>query len=87
MRYIIDGQYFTDKEQSFTYLQDTLELPPYMGHNLDGLWDVLLDKDYLEITLINGRLLLDNLGEYGRQFLDLLGDLNFEEDKEVIIYW
>lgn len=87
MQYILDGHAFTDKEVAYQYLIEQLELPDYTGHNLDGLWDVLTDLDDVEIILVNARLLLDQMEDNGRQILDLLGDLNFEEQISVNFYW
>ncbi|MGY4105548.1 barstar family protein [Ignavigranum ruoffiae] len=87
MDYIIDGQMMTSREATYEYLIETLQLPDYTGHNLDALWDVLLDLPDLQITFINARYCLDNLGDYGRDLLDLFGDLNFEDNDEVVMYW
>ena len=62
---IIDGRRMTTVEQTHAYLQNTLRLPPYYGHNLDALYDCLgdLSRD-VWIVLINGDLMDEALGEY-----------------------
>lgn len=87
MEFIIDGQMMENREATYQYLIESLDLPAYTGHNLDALWDVLLDLNHLQVTFINARYVLDHLGDYGRDLLDLFGDLNFEENFEVLMYW
>lgn len=87
MKIILNGKYFVDKENSYDYLIGRLHLPSYTGHNLDALWDVFWDLPAMEIELIHARLLLDNLGDYGRNFLDLFGDLDQETDHQITLKW
>lgn len=87
VKYQLEGRQFFDRERTYDYLIKELHLPAYTGHNLDALWDVLLDEKNLEIEIIDGRFILDYLGSYGRQLLDLFGDLNHEPGYHVVIYW
>ena len=55
---IIDGKRMTTIEETHRYLERTLRLPPYYGHNLDALYDCLGDlSQNVYIILINGDLL------------------------------
>ncbi|MGF3065871.1 barstar family protein [Facklamia sp. P12945] len=87
MKIILDGQAFTDKETTYCYLIDRLNLPHYTGHNLDALWDVLGDSRPLEIEIYRARLILDQLNDYGRWLLDLFGDASIEMEHQVTLHW
>ncbi|MGX7108028.1 barstar family protein [Facklamia miroungae] len=87
MKVLLDGQAFRDKETTYIYLINRLNLPTYTGYNLDALWDVLGDSQPLEIEIYRARLILDQLGDYGRAMLDLLGDASIEFNHEIILRW
>lgn len=87
MCYYIDCAQCYDREDLYPYLQETLHLPSYMGHNLDALWDAMNDQAPMEIVLEDARFLLDHLDDYGRLVLDLFGDLDQETDHQVIMKW
>ncbi|MDY3986937.1 MAG: barstar family protein [Peptoniphilaceae bacterium] len=86
----IDAQNMTSIEKSYSYLREQLHAPPWMGHNLDALWDMILSlnmEEPLHITLIHARALPELLGEYGLRILDLFGDLQEEGNLEIQIFW
>ncbi|MCR8968511.1 barstar family protein [Facklamia sp. 7083-14-GEN3] len=87
MKVLLDGQAFKNKEATYHYLIERLSLPHYTGHNLDALWDVLGDSQPLEIEIYRSRLILDQLGDYGRNILDLFGDASIEFNHEVVLHW
>ena len=61
---IIDGKRMTTVDETHRYLERTLRLPPYYGHNLDALYDCLSDlSQNVFIILINGDSMQENLGE------------------------
>lgn len=87
MIYRLDGRQFLNRERAYEYLIEELSLPSYTGHNLDALWDVIMDKGNMELEILYGRSILDHLQGYGRQLLDLFGDLNQEAGYHVVVYW
>ena len=87
MTYELNGLAFTDKEMSFSYLREIFDLPEYTGHNLDALWDVLLDLEASDILIYNAREILNQLDDYGLALLNLFGDLHQESDHNVLFFW
>lgn len=89
MKIYLDGNQFTDKETSYTYLIQELDLPDYTGHNLDALWDVFTEPASFpkDIIITNARQILDNLEDYGRSLLDLLGDVSKETGHIITFKW
>ncbi len=72
---IIDGKRMTTIEETHRYLERTLRLPPYYGHNLDALYDCLGDlSQNVYIILINGDLLDSNLGEFAAKLRKVFTD-------------
>lgn len=72
---IIDGKHMTTVADTHRYLERTLRLPPYYGHNLDALYDCLGDlSKNVYIILINGDLLDANLGEYAAKLRKVFTD-------------
>lgn len=87
MRYDIDARLCIDKESFYSYIQKSLDLPEYMGHNLDGLWDILEDQEAMEIVIIHARYFLENMDDYGRSILDLFGDLDAQTPHQILMRW
>ena len=82
MRIIIDGKKMTSRRVLHSYLEETLGFPSYYGKNLDALWDLLsTDSRELEILVINFQDLIENLGDYGENLLELLQDVCIENPK------
>ena len=53
MKYILDANEMTTKENAHAYLKEQLELPEYYGMNLDALHDCLTDMENVEIEFIH----------------------------------
>lgn len=71
----IDGKRMTSVEETHRYLERTLRLPPYYGHNLDALYDCLGDfSQNVFIILINGDLMDANLGDYAARLRTVFTD-------------
>lgn len=86
MRYILDGDRFTDKYSAYEYLIEAFDLPEYQGHNLDALWDSLsMFKG--EIVIRNARRISERMGNYGIRLLNVLGDLDKLDGLDVIMRW
>lgn len=85
--YVLDGWEFKNREDSFEYIKEVLELPDYFGSNLDALWDVLSDMKELKIRIINARQIPGNLKSYGLKMLDVFGDVNGIRGIVVEIVW
>ena len=72
---IIDGRRMTSIEAAHAYLQKTLRLPDYYGHNLDALHDCLTDLSRdVWIILINGDRMDEALGEYAAKLRRVFTD-------------
>ena len=73
---IIDGKRMTTVDETHRYLERTLRLPPYYGHNLDALYDCLSDlSQNVFIILINGDSMQENLGEaYAQKLRTVFAD-------------
>lgn len=87
MEYILDGNCFKSREETYQYISKELNFPDYFGNNLDALWDILSFERDLEIKIINGRDIVRNLGEYGIKILDVFGDLQNLEGNKITILW
>lgn len=66
-RITLDGKLMQSKEAAHAYIAAAFSFPAYYGRNLDALYDLLSERrrQPLEVTLINGDLLREALGEYG----------------------
>ena len=79
MRIIIDGRHIHCKEHLFDEIGRHLELPDYFGHNLDALYDILTERDDLQVEFINMRELKASLGgSYIEQLTAVLKDAGAE---------
>lgn len=87
MEYYLDGENFVDKDATYDYLIDELNLPEYQGRNLDALWDTLSMYKDVEIRILNARSIQRNLGEYGTYLLDLFGELDRLKTLDVWMKW
>ncbi len=87
MKYILDGQKFTDKEAAYNHIKEVFDFPDYFGDNLDALWDELSFKEGLFIKVKNSREIVKNLGDYGIKLLDIFGDLDKVERNLIVIEW
>ena len=87
MEYYLDGENFVDKDATYDYLIEELNLPEYQGRNLDALWDTLSMYKDVEIRILNARSIQRNLGEYGTYLLDLFGELDRLKTLDVWMKW
>ena len=73
---VLDGKLMSSREAAHAYLKAALELPAYYGANLDALYDLLTEKrrQELTVTLINGDMLRDALGDYGEGIVSCFAD-------------
>lgn len=73
---VMDGKLMRSRDAAHAYLKAALELPPYYGANLDALYDILSERrrQELTVTLINGDMLRDALGEYGEDIIACFTD-------------
>lgn len=86
MRYILDGNRFTDKYSAYEYVKEVFDLPEYQGHNLDALWDSLsMYKG--EILVLDARKIAERMGNYGFRLLNVLGDLDKIDGLTVLMRW
>lgn len=83
-KYIIDCKEFKDVESFHKAMKRCLKLPEYYGENLDALWDVLTERNELNIKIVNKKYLLSNLGEYGEKIIQLFEDLREESENYTI---
>lgn len=86
-RYVLCGKHFQDRESAYLYMKKIFGFPDYMGHNLDALWDVLMEEPDRDIEIDQARLVVRQMGEYGVALLDLFGDLQAIEGFNIHIYW
>ena len=71
----LDGRRMTDRAAAHDHLQETLELPPYYGRNLDALYDLLTERrTRTTIAITHTAELKSALGPYGSSLLKTLTD-------------
>ena len=76
---LLNGRKFTTRERAHTILKEQFQLDDYYGKNLDALWDLLSEKTVpTVILLVNSEDLERHLGDYGRDLIELLKDLDQE---------
>lgn len=90
--YKINAKNILSKEQFHNEMKQLFEFPDYYGNNLDSLWDLLTEKDKLNLEIHNSKYFNKNLGEYGDKVIELFNDLlkfkeyniNFIESEEIM---
>lgn len=76
---ILDGKRMRNREETHDYLKRMLDLPDYYGRNLDALWDLLsYESRETTITFIHTGAMLENLGSYGAELMEVFYEVNFE---------
>ena len=76
---ILYGNEIHSKEQLHELLIQRLPLPAYYGKNLDALHDCLTElSSPLELYIYDVDILCNNLGNYGKQLLNVLEDCQKE---------
>ena len=84
-RVTLSGNKMLTKEAMYTYLARKLKFPSYYGKNLDALHDCLGEISHpLHITVTFTDRLTEELGDYGKTFLEVLKDAT-EENKNIRI--
>lgn len=62
--------------EAHEYIREAFRFPEYYGGNLDALWDLLSSKRRLtSIFLLHEEKLYDNLGDYGRDLMEVFKDV------------
>lgn len=90
----IDAKNILSKENFHNEMKHLFSFPDYYGNNLDSLWDLLTEKNELNIAIYNYKYFEKNLGVYGNKIIDLFKELekmeeyniNFVENEEEIKY-
>lgn len=78
----LNGKYMKNIPGLHKYLQSELILPDGKGHNLDSLWDCLVEIDFpTHITLVHASEMLDEIYEYGEELVQLFYDVCIENEK------
>ena len=81
MKYILDANEMTTKENAHAYLKEQLELPEYYGMNLDALHDCLTELAVPTEIVISKKVTEEKyLGWYGKQLLAVLQDAAEENE-------
>jgi len=71
----LNGKKMVSIDATHRYLKRMLSFPDYYGNNLDALWDVLsTQSEPLQVRLANRDLLLNNLGQYGSDLVQVFKD-------------
>ncbi len=75
----LNGRYMKTKKDAHDYLKGKLKSCQYYGDNLDALWDVLSSySEDIEIEFINKNMLLEQLGKYGRDIIEVFEEADNE---------
>lgn len=86
--YTLNGRKFTNKTEMYYHLKSEIPLPDYFSDKLDGLWDILSEcTTDTVIEIIHAQSIIDNLGDYGRHFLNLLDNLDNDLSNYHIHYY
>ena len=68
----LDCNKMASKSEAHKYIKKMLNFPDYYGENLDALWDLLSSKSKMTtIFLLHEEKLYENLGEYGKQLMEV----------------
>lgn len=76
---ILDGRELTDQETAHKYFKKIFDLSDTYGNNLDALWDMLTENDEkIIIRMLYKKTIEQNLGDYGKDIIQLFEDLSKE---------
>ncbi len=73
MRLVIDGKLMVTRKAAHEELRRALGFPGWYGRNLDALYDLASTMSG-EAVLIDSRVPVRELGEYGEKIIDTLKD-------------
>ena len=78
---VIDLEGISDKEEFYSVIRDTIEIPDYFGNNLDALYDVLTE-DFEEKTIVIKGIeqTADEMKDYMKKFRRLCDDVAEENE-------
>ena len=79
----IDAKNILSKENFHNEMKHLFSFPDYYGNNLDSLWDLLTEKNELNIAIYNYKYFEKNLGVYGNKIIDLFKDLEKIENYDI----
>ena len=72
---VLDGEKMISRREAHDHLTERLGLPEYYGRNLDGLYDLLTERQGpTRIVIRQGDTLLSWLGDYGKALIQTLLD-------------
>ncbi len=85
---ILDGRFMYNRNATHKYIEKRLYFPEYYGENLDALHDLLTESDIpTRIQIINTKLILKNLKEYGEKLLEVFRISSMEnKNLQLIIF-
>lgn len=72
---ILDGERMLNRRAAHDHLAEQLGLPDYYGRNLDGLYDLLTERDGPTRLVVRNRRTIESwLGAYGTALCQTLED-------------
>lgn len=74
--FVLDGAAMTSKEAIYQQLSRVFSFPTYFGHNLDAVWDLLMEEDeHIEIHFKHIALLVEHMDDYGEKLVKVFHNL------------
>lgn len=72
---VLDGERMLNRRAAHDHLTEQLGLPDYYGRNLDGLYDLLTERDVPTRLVVRHRETIESwLGDYGTALCQTLED-------------
>lgn len=81
----LDGRKMDSRALAHQHIREALQLPDYYGANLDALHDCLGDMESSHITLRYPDAMMNALGVYGRQIIQVFQDSAGERNDLVFV--
>lgn len=78
---LLDGLNIRNKSDLYKSIKLQLKNLEFIGNNLDALYDTLsyINRD-IEFIIINSKVIIHNLGDYYKMFIETLTDLTNNYD-------
>lgn len=78
---LLDGLNIKNKNDLYKSIKLQLKNVEFIGNNLDALYDTLsyINRD-IEFIIINSKVIIHNLGDYYKMFIETLTDLTNNYD-------